>query len=511
MIRRLARTAQSVPLAPLLLAVLLAGIYLATTPHTADLAAQQARAELYSRAGEVPYWTGWYSGISTVSYSLASPALLGWLGAAGLGAVSLLATALAAVAATSRSARPILGASVLVLLAGLDVFSGRSTFAMGTAFGIAAVAAMLHGRSGLAFLAAVIATAASPVAGVLLVVVAIGCLFSSDLRGRAITVIVAVVVVMVVIALYSHDQSTFQPFTLTSLVIAGLTAAVAIVAPVPRDVRIVAAVEIAAMIVAYEVHSPVGSNVTRLAILMTAPVVVATARGSWKLVVPFALAASILPAAQLVNDMSAASHGDGSRSFVASVRHQLAKDPGVRDHRVELVDTATHWPSTYLLPVVTLARGWERQIDESENPEFYGRGKLTAASYRRFLNTAAVSRVVVPRGMPYDSATKAEAALIARGLPYLFPIWHDADWVEYAVRNPTPMVSRGGLVVRQTNTGLVLFLSRPGRYTLALRWSPTLTVNRGSVSESPHGLVRVRVRKRGRYVVQGVWKWPWHL
>ena len=60
------------------------------------------------------------------------------------------------------------------------------------------------------------------------------------------------------------------------------------------------------------------------------------------------------------------------------------------DRRVEVVDTATHWPSTYLLPHVALARGWERQVDETRNPMFYGRAPLTAQSYRGFLDRNAV-------------------------------------------------------------------------------------------------------------------------
>ena len=75
----------------LIVATLLAAIYLAWAPHTADLAGQTARADLFDRSGLVPYWAGWYAGIPTASYSLATPALLGWLGAVSLGAVAIVA------------------------------------------------------------------------------------------------------------------------------------------------------------------------------------------------------------------------------------------------------------------------------------------------------------------------------------------------------------------------------------------------------------------------------------
>ena len=55
--------------APYLLAVAFAIGYLIAPPHTADLAAQTARAELFRRSGFVPFWAGWYSGIPTASYS----------------------------------------------------------------------------------------------------------------------------------------------------------------------------------------------------------------------------------------------------------------------------------------------------------------------------------------------------------------------------------------------------------------------------------------------------------
>ncbi len=54
--------------------------------------------------------------------------------------------------------------------------------------------------------------------------------------------------------------------------------------------------------------------------------------------------------------------------------------------RVEIPPTLEHWEAAFVAPHVSLARGWERQLDVANNPIFYTEGALTPGSYRAWLD-----------------------------------------------------------------------------------------------------------------------------
>ena len=491
---------------------LLRGFYLLAAPHTADLAAQTARSELFRRSGYVPFWTGWYAGIPTATYSLVSPPLLGWLGPLWLGALSIVATAAVARPLLRDTRRPLSGAVFFVLAAGLDVVSGRTTFALGAVVALAAVLAAER-RIGLAAAALAGLTAAtSPVAGFLLLVVAATLIVADrDRRRAAVGMFGGVVVVFGVLAILSRGGpgGGYEPLTRHSLLLAVGTALVAAVLPVGRRVRIGAVLTLTMLLVIYFVHSPIGANATRIAVLGTAPAVVATARGPRWLLVAGVVAASLLPLSQTRNDLVTAHDNYTSRAVVAPLLARLSAEPTLADHRVELIDTATHWPSTYLLPKVALARGWERQVDESVNPMFYGRAPLTAATYRAFLDRNAVGYVAEAVGVrSLDYGVTREAALVRTGPSYLTRVWSDPHWVLYAVNRATPMVTAPARVVQNLDTGFVMDAPAPGRYLVRLRWSPYLVVDGGQVSRAPDGQVVLTLRSAGPHRLHAVWRAP---
>jgi len=197
-----------------------------------------------------------------------------------------------------------------------------------------------------------------------------------------------------------------------------------------------------------------------------------------------------------------------SRAFTASLHAELLRNPSIVDHRVELVDASLHWPSTYLLPDVMVARGWERQIDEATNPEFYGRAPLTAATYRSFLDRNAVSLVAVAGGVPLDYGVLSEAVLIDDGLPYLTRIWSDAHWTLYSVVQPTPLVSAPATVIGHSDTGVTIQAPSAGQYVLRMRWSPYLVVSGGSIRRGPGNNCTVALQTSGAHRVHAVWRWP---
>jgi hypothetical protein len=509
---------------PLLLAVAAALAYVVIAPRTTDLAAQFARAELFDRSGFVAYWAGWYGGIPTASYSVVTPPLLGLFGAIWLGALMIVASGAASIPLFRDSRRPELAALALVIAAAADVASGRTTFAVGAAVALGAFLAMERNRTAVAAPLAVVSTLASPVAGFLVLVVA-GALVVVDRPHRrpALAMVAAVGLALAAIAYLARGSSGggYEPFSRTSVLIAVLTTLVVVIAPVSARVRGVAVVTVGVLLVLFFVHSPIGANGTRLAVLLAGPAIVASGRRPvgasgrtqrWlgAALVAVIVAAAVLPFAQLYNDLHNARYHGSSRQFTAGLKARLAADPMMVGHRLELADAYTHWPSTYLLPTVSLARGWERQIDEAQNPLFYGRGghPLTPASYRRFLDRYAVAEVAVAHGVPLEYGSQAEARLIGGGLSYLRPIWRDAHWQLYAVASPTPLVAAPARVLGQSDTGFTVDVPAAGVYPARLRWSPYLVVDGGTVHRSPDGFISLTLRSAGVHRLHAVWQLP---
>ena len=270
---------------PLMLAVALSAVYLWSTPLAGDLAAQTARGQLFLRSGFVSWWAGWYGGVGTSTYSLVSPALLGLLGPVLLGALSIVATPLAAAPLLRRTLRPALGGLVLSLTAAADVAVGRVTFAAGVVVALLAASAAARDWRWTCCGLALLATFTSPVAGLLLLVVSAGIAVSQRQTSVWAWCAVACLAALAVLWWLSGGQSAgFEPFSVIDLV-PPLVAAVAVaLMPVGRTMRAVGAATVVALLAAFLVHSPVGQNITRLVLLGGAPVVAAQARlraGSW--------------------------------------------------------------------------------------------------------------------------------------------------------------------------------------------------------------------------------------
>ena len=145
--------------------------YLIWQPRTVDLAAHTFRADLFGQEG-FTIWNGqWYGGHHTPAYSVLSPPLAWLLVAAGGAAVAAMASAalfppLARGYFGDERARwgsIWFGAATATLL-----FTSRLPFAIGVAFGLAALLALQRRRYALAILFAVLCPLGSPVAGLFL-------------------------------------------------------------------------------------------------------------------------------------------------------------------------------------------------------------------------------------------------------------------------------------------------------------------------------------------------------
>ncbi len=161
-------------------AALGAAVYLLLDPATADHAAQEYRAGL----GLGLWDNGWFAGHHTPAYSLLSPPLGALLGVRVAGAVTAVFAAGLFGLIAERAWGPRAGSVAAVWFAiGVlaQLVSGRLTFLLGAAFGLAALVALQRARPLIACALAVLTSVASPVAGLFLALAAI----ARGIAGRA--------------------------------------------------------------------------------------------------------------------------------------------------------------------------------------------------------------------------------------------------------------------------------------------------------------------------------------
>lgn len=489
------------------LGVACAAVYLLSgPPHVGDLAAQTARAALFARSGFVPWWAGWYAGFHVAGYSLLTPALMAWLGPAGLGAVVCVLTAVVASVLLRPARRPGLAAAALTLTGTADVLSGRITFAAGGLLALLAALAAERRRGWAAVLISLAATVTSPVDGLLLGVLAGVYVLADPPRRRLGWGMGLAALAGIGLVTLPFPDPGYQPFTRTSMLVALAVAAVPALLPTGGRVRTGAVLTMVLVLAAYAVHTPVGSNATRMSLLVALPAVLGAARLRPAALALVAAGLAVYPLYGLVGDLVAAAEPAGQAAFYRPLAAELERLGVTRTHRVEVAGPRTHWQVVYLEPGVVLARGWERQIDESLNPLFYGRVPLTPASYRAFLDRTATAVVAVPVGTPLDFDDRGEVRLVRHGLPYLVRVWSDPHWRVYLVRRPAPLASGAGArVARLGDTGVVVTVRSAGVVRLRLRWTAYLTVRGGCLRPGGAGGTDLVVPGPGRYRVHAAW------
>jgi MFS family permease len=479
-----------------------------------DLAAQEAWADFASRHGGSAYGLFWYGGAHTANYSVFSPYLMALVGVRTVTVVSGLAASWLAAVLVVRCGvrRPVWPALLASLALWCDVASGRTTFALGVALALAACVPLVRERRPwLAAGYAALATMASPVAGLFLAVVGAAFLLVRDWRRALVLLIPPAAVVGL--------TTLFFPFTGEQPMPAGriwppvlLGLAVTVLAPRTwRVARWSGAVYALGTVLTYLIPSPVGTNVERFAELFAPAVLLAallstppalTAARSRRLVSGL-LAVAVVYSASWVGKKTAddlkvstvvpawAANADG----VVDALEGLGADRA----RVEVVPARNHREATLLAPHVQLARGWNRQLDVERGRLFYD-GTFSAATYREWLDRWAVGFVVLPSAKP-DGPAEDEAALVRDPElrpEWLEPVWRDAHWQVYRVRDAVPLASAPGTVVDTTPADLVLRVDRPGAVTVRVAWSPWLRSDGGCLTREGD-FTRLTVEAPGEY------------
>jgi hypothetical protein len=510
-----------VPLAPFLAAGLLA-LWLLAGPRTPDLAAQVYRVDLFDHVGFAVWDARWYAGHDLPGYSLLFPPLASLL---GLRLVAVLC-ALASATLFERLALPAFGPSArwgaawFAVAAVGDVWLGRITFALGVSLALAAVLALYRGRAlwgGRVLWAGALAAlcaAASPVAGVLLALAGLThALAARSPRSVLVLALPAAVVVLALTLLF--PEGGFEPYPFLSFLATALVVSAFLIALPPAQplLRLGGFVYLLACLLCLLIHTPIGSNVERYAVLLAGPLLLCAHLSAVRRI---SLARSAVRSAPVVvvalgaiavwvlwgpvrETRAVAGNISTQASYYAPVKRFLA---GLSTPvRLEVPLTRSHWEAALLAPTVSLARGWEKQLDVRFDRVLLAPG-LTAAAYDRWLHEQAIAYVALP-DTPLDPSSAQEGRLIRRGLPYLRQVFRSAHWRIFAVASPAPLASGPGRLTALGHDSFALRASTPGRLLVRVHYTPYFTLTRGvgCVRPGPDGWTSVAARAPGTLVV----------
>lgn len=516
-------------------AAVLGAAFLIAPPMGTDLSAQVARADFVRAFGTVAIDLRWYGGTNQFGYSLVSAPLMaafgtGTTGPRVAGTLAAIASAMLLVALFARTgaARPLLGGVIGALCLFGNLVSGRVTYALGIAFGLAGLLA-LTARTGrwrlvLAAAGVLVASATSPVAGLFLGLAGValfasgrslasvwppasGRLLASGQRRDGLVVAVAAAVPLFVTSILAGGGGWMN--ISWSDTVRAMVASLAVTVLVPRRVvRIGALLSAAGVLLAFAVHTPVGLNATRLATMFALPVIagygtiqtrrVASDRGGWALAVVLVVFAVVSPPV-VTGDLLDAGNPTASSGYFAPLVARLAVAGPVG--RIEIPPTRDYWESAYAARAVPLARGWLRQVDIGRNPLFFD-GGLSAQRYQAWLVDNGVSYVAVPDAT-LSWVGRGEAALIDAGQPYLTLVWRSDHWSLYQVTDSPSIVD--ATLVESTGDRVVFDTDHTGDVLVRLQWSDRLRALSAAgtpVCVRPSGRwVTVRVPAPGRYAV----------
>jgi hypothetical protein len=169
--------------------------------------------------------------------------------------------------------------------------------------------------------------------------------------------------------------------------------------------------------------------------------------------------------------------------------------PGVQ--RVEVVPTSTFRQADELAMEISLARGWDTQLDRKHNAQLYDAG-LDATSYHQWLSSNAVSLVALPLG-PLQHTAHFETDVIRTHPAYLQPVWSDGNWQVYRVTDTQPLATNGARVIAVQPESLTINAPKAGRtlvryrYTTLYRTDPAVAC----LSPTTDGWIDVHVRRPG--------------
>jgi hypothetical protein len=465
----------------------------------------------FREVGFAVWNTAWYGGHHALGYSALLPPLGALVGPSAVGVASAVVAAVAfdrLVAGARLGATPARRRAATLLFAVGTVTNlavGRLAFALGLAAALLAVLAAQRRRWWLAAALSVATSLASPVAGSFLAIAWAATALARRDRRRLVAAGSCAGAALAPIAAFAvafPEGGTF-PFRFGSLVVVLATCAL-LLALVPcehRELRIGALLYAAAAVTTFLLPTPLGGNVARLGMYLAAPLLVAV--GTWRRWTLLVAAVPLLwwqwsPAVDGI--ARAAADPSTEEAYYAPLLDLLHSQP-TPVSRIEVVFTQRHYEAAFVAPVVPLARGWERQLDMLDNPQFYD-GRLDASSYHEWLLASGVQLVALPDA-PLDGSSEVEAAIIRSAPSYLEPVWHDQHWQVWRVAGSPGLTSAGAELVARDGDQMTFRASSIGPVLVRVHWTRYWSLTgAGCVEPTADGWTRLQVDRPGTFTLQ---------
>jgi hypothetical protein len=477
-------------------------------PPGTDLAAHIYQRALFLHQGFALWNNFWYAGrYSFVTYSVLYYPLAALLGIKLLAVATVSTAALAFAVVLWREWGPLArwsSRTFAVVWAGI-VLSAAFPFALGAALALLTIWALQARKHGRFALLAILTLAASPLAFLLLALFLAGFGIArwrdrSALLAPALTIAAFGVLEVMLWRAFPGGR---YPFSAQELAAAAtfciLGAALTWRVERARTLRWVFVVYLGACVASYLVPSGVGENIARLRYAAVPVAVLLLSLRRWR-PLPVCLVALALAiswnASPIVGSYIRSADPGVNRAYwqpaVSFLRTHLSPS-----YRVEAVDTAGHWPAIYLAEAkIPLARGWFRQDDFPQNEVLYANVHRNA--YLRWLRGLGV-RYVVLSNAPSDYSARSEAALLRSGGSGLEPVLRTANLTVFAVPHPRPLLTgpAPARVLRLTGTRVLVDLPQPGRYRLAVRYSPYWNAEAACLIRRDDGMTTIAARRAG--------------
>jgi hypothetical protein len=532
------------------LAIGLGVVFMLLPPMGTDLSAQVARADFVHDHGSAPIDLRWYSGISPYAYSLVSPWVMAVLGPRLAGSVAATAATLLLGEIfwrTTLHRRWLAGALGAVAFYG-NLVSGRVTWAIGVAFGLAAIVLLVRpgglGQRLAAFGLTVLACATSPVAGLFLGLAGTAGLliWLVDRRGRArlsrisgpdrpdpdptgtlatraAPVLIGGAALPMVVTSLLFPQVGWMNISGKDVLHASVTALIVAILVPTRPLRIGALLAGFGVVASWIFTTPVGLNSTRLVTMFALPLL--AAYGSlpdWsgqlfaRIRMP-RLSARTLMTISLVgglgvvawwqpplqtDDLSDRGNEAASAAYYTPLLAELDKRKPIG--RIEIPPTRDYWESAFVARKYPLARGWLRQVDLDRNAIFFS-DPLAPTEYLRWLEDNGVEYVAVP-DTELSWVASREIFLIRVGQPYLDQVWKGEHWTLYKV-DGAPRLVDGATLVSADGAKVTFDATAAGEIRVRVRWSDWLTLAGpdGCLEPEASDWTLVRVATPGRYTL----------
>ncbi len=497
------------------IAATLAAFLLWATPPGIDWAAHAYQRTFLLEHGFQIWNNFWYAGrYSFITYSLIYYPLAALLGIKVLALASIASAAMAFSIVLYRQWGPdsrVSSRSFALLWVGI-IGAAAFPFALAMSFALLGIWALQEGRRGRFALCAILTLAASPLAFMLLTIVMAGVVLSRrSVRsfGVPIAIVAACCVGELLLFRLFGDGGRFPFGTLQLLPGVGFAALGLVVTrgvATAKPLRGLFWIYLVAVLAAYVVPSSVGSNIERIRYLALPLALIAVALRNWRplwMTVPVIVLAGVWNATPIVASFARAHSDPEAASSYWQPGIDYLKGHLSPSYRVEVVDTAEHWPAAYFPDAgIPLVRGWYRQSDFPQNELLYD-AKLAAAPYETWLRRMAV-RYVVVADVPADYSSRTEAALIRSGRTSLRLVYWTPHLLVYELPSAKPLIvgPAPATVLWMYPARIVAVFTAPGSYQVKVRWSPYWSTSSGCVSKLKDGMTRLTVRRAGLVELQ---------